>query len=253
MRNANGWGLTARLMAKHFSVLGESVAEAFASFDPETASEADRDRLADTLHASARVLATARASFDKEHADVERLRTLIANDEKAIGKLAARLAAGTISQATVTMFCEELEANKARLPQEVQADADARASMDELQQIIDTLSRELADYDADGSKTWQAAAAASAQNRMPELSVHGQSGLAGLPGITGNSAALDVHARRAQSLAHEAARVRLATGMEQQRLDHASRDAAIRKSISAFQTAGETALQRLQRLSARVA
>ena len=54
MSNLNGyWGLTARLINKHFGALGDKIAEAIAGFDPETATEADRDRLAATLREAA--------------------------------------------------------------------------------------------------------------------------------------------------------------------------------------------------------
>jgi hypothetical protein len=68
--NLNGWGLTARLITKHFGALGNRVSEAIANFDPETATEADRDRLADSLRSTAQKLAAASSSFDKEAADV---------------------------------------------------------------------------------------------------------------------------------------------------------------------------------------
>jgi hypothetical protein len=134
-------GLTARLISQHFGVLGERVSQALADIDPETASEAERDRLAATLRDTARVLAQARAVFDHERAGVANLRTLIANDEQAAGKLAERLAAGTISDATVALFRAALEANKARLPRELQEQNDALACMERLQKILDALSR----------------------------------------------------------------------------------------------------------------
>jgi hypothetical protein len=134
-------GLTARLISQHFGVLGERVAHAIADIDLETANEAERERLAATLCDIARVLAQARAVFDHERAGVANLRTLIANDEKAAGKLAERLAAGTISVATVMLFRAELAANKARLPRELQEQADALACMDRLQKILDAMSR----------------------------------------------------------------------------------------------------------------
>ena len=143
MSNSNGWALTARLISKHFGALGDRVSEAIASFDPETATEADRDRLADTLRSAAQKLAQARAAFNKERDDVVRLRKLIETDEKATGTLAERLAAGQISEATINLFCDELEANKGRLPQEIQEEADAQAYMEELQKIVDALSQQL--------------------------------------------------------------------------------------------------------------
>jgi hypothetical protein len=134
-------GLTARLISQHFGVLGERVAQAIADIDLETATEAERERLSATLCDTARVLAQARAVFDHERAGVANLRTSIANDEKAAGKLAERLAAGTISAATVALFREALEANKARLPRELQEQADALGCMDRLQKILDAMSR----------------------------------------------------------------------------------------------------------------
>ena len=55
MSNASGWGLTARLVTKHFGALGDRISEAIANFDPETATEADRDRLVDTLRDTAQL------------------------------------------------------------------------------------------------------------------------------------------------------------------------------------------------------
>ncbi len=253
MSNASGWGLTARLISKHFGVLGERLSDAIANFDPETATEADRDRLAATLRETAQVLAAARAAFDKEHNDVINLRNLIANDEKATEKLAERLAAGTISDATVTMFCDELEANKARLPQEVQEETDARAYMEELQKIIDALSRQLADFDAQAKKALQALAAAKAQRHLQEMRMERQSQLAGLSGMKGNSTALNALTRRAQAVSNEAAGLRIVADIGQQPLDQAAELDAIRQSVSAPQDGAETTLQRLRRLSAKAA
>ena len=79
MSNTSGWSLTARLISKHFGVLGDKLSETIANFDPETATEADRDRLQSTLRETAQKLAAARASFNKEHQDVVNLQNLIAN------------------------------------------------------------------------------------------------------------------------------------------------------------------------------
>lgn len=253
MSNASGWGLTARLISKHFGVLGNRLSEAIANFDPETATEADRDRLASTLRETAQVLASARASFDKEHNDVISLRTLIANDEKATEKLAERLAAGTISEATVTMFCDELEANKARLPQELQEEADARSYMDELQKIIDALSQQLAEFDAQAKRAMQALAAAKAQKDLQEMRMERQGQLAGLTGMQGNSTALSALTRRAQAVSNEAAGLRIVADIGQKPLDQAAEIEAIRQSVNQSESAGESTLERLKRLSAKAA
>ena len=251
MSNSSGWGLTARLISKHFSALGDKVSEAIANFDPETATEADRDRLADALRQTAQKLAAARAGFDKEHADVENLRTLIAGDEKAAATLGERLAAGKISEATINLFCDELEANKARLPQEIQEETDARAYMDELQKIVDSLSQQLESFDAAAKKALQALASAKAQRDLEQMRAQRQSELAGLSGMRGNSSALNALTRRAQGISNEAAGLRIVADIAQKPLDQKAELDAIRKSVSAPDASGETALQRLQRLSAK--
>ncbi len=253
MSNSNGWGLTARLISKHFGVLGDRVSEAIANFDPETATEADRDRLADTLRETAQKLASARASFDKEHADVVKLRELIATDEKATETLGERLAAGKISEATINLFCDELEANKARLPQEIQEEADAQQYMDELQKIVDALSKQLSDFDAAAKKALQALATAKAQKDLQSIRSERQSQLAGLQGLQGNSSALEALTRRAQTVSNEAAGMRIVADIGQRPIDQAAEIDAIRKSVSQADTAGESTLERLKRLSAKSA
>jgi chromosome segregation ATPase len=249
MSNSNGWGLTARLISKHFGALGDRLSEAIANFDPETATEADRDRLADSLRSAAQKLAAARSSFDKEQADVVKLRQLIATDEQAAGTLAERLAAGKISESTITLFCDELEANKARMPQEMQEEADAKQYMDELQTIVDALSKQLAEFDSAAKKAMQQLAAAKAQQDLQQVRAERQSQLAGLSGMRGNSSALNALTRRAQTISNEAAGLRIVNDIGQRPLDQAAEIEAIRKSVSQSGGANESALARLQRLS----
>jgi chromosome segregation ATPase len=246
MSNSNGWALTARLISKHFGALGDRVSEAIASFDPETATEADRDRLADTLRSAAQKLAQARSAFNKERDDVARLRKLIATDEKATGTLAERLAAGQISEATINLFCDELEANKNRLPQEIQEEADAQAYMEELQKIVDALSQQLADFDTAAKKAMQALAQAKAQRELQEVRAERQSQLANL---SGNTNALSALTKRAQQISNEAEGMKIVSDIGQRPYDQAAEIDAIRKSVTSPVNGSESALERLQRLS----
>jgi hypothetical protein len=250
MSNINGWGLTARLISKHFGVMGDKVAEAIANFDPETATEADRDRLAGSLRNVAQKLAVARAAFDKEHADVEKLRTLIANDEKVTETLADRLASGKISEATVNLFCDELEANKAKLPQEMQQESDAQAYMDELQKIVDAFSKQLVEFDSAAKKALQTLANANAQKQLQAARAEQQSQLANLSALQGHSTALDALTRRAQTVSNEAAGMKIVADINQKPFDQEAEIEAIRKSVSQPDTHDESALARLKRLSA---
>jgi len=253
MSNSNGWALTARLISKHFGALGDRVSEAIASFDPETATEADRDRLADTLRNAAQKLASARSAFNKERADVSRLRELIATDEKAAETLGERLAAGSISEATINLFCDELEANRNRLPQEIQEEADAQAYMDELQKIVDALSQQLADFDAAAKKARQALSAAQAQRDLQSVRADRQEQLASLSGMRGNTSALNALTRRAQKIANEAEGMKIVSDIGQRPYDQAAEIDAIRKSVTQPGHGNESALERLKRLSAKAA
>ncbi|MES2822509.1 MAG: hypothetical protein V4732_02835 [Pseudomonadota bacterium] len=253
MSTLKGWGLTARLITKHFGVLGDKISEAIANFDPETATEADRDRLADTLRETAQKLAAARADFDKEHQDVVKLRSLIETDEKAFDTLAARLAAGTISEATVNMFCDELETNKARLPVEMQEEADAAEYMKELQAVVEALSKQLMEFDAAAKKALKALASANAQRDLQELRADRQQQLASFGGLKSRSTALDALSRRAQKVSNEAEGLKIVANINQKPLDQQAELDAIRKSVAQADTAGETALERLKRLSGKTA
>ncbi len=177
------------------------------------------------------------------------LRQLIATDEQAAGTLAERLAAGKISESTITLFCDELEANKGRMPQQLQEEAAARQYMDELQTIVNALSRQLADFDSAAKKALQQLAAAKAQQDLQRMRAERQSQLAGLSGMRGNSSALHALARRAQAVSDEAAGLRIVNEIGQRPLDQAAEIEAIRKSLSQPGNANESALARLQRLS----
>src|SRR3954467_14468830 len=189
MSNLKGWNLTARLISKHFGVLGDKISDAIANFDPETATEADRDNLVDTLRQTAQKLAAARNSFEAERQDVIKLRALIENDEKAFDVLAARLQAGSLTESTVNLFCDELELNKARLPVELQEEADAQEYVNELQKIVDALSQQLSEFDAQAKKALQSLAAAKAQRDLQELRAERQQQLSDLGGLKTKSSA----------------------------------------------------------------
>lgn len=253
MSNMKGWGLSARLIAKHFSALGDKVSEMIANFDPETATEADRDRLVSTLHETAQKLAAARSSFDKERQDVVKLQELIATDEKAAQTLVQRLAEGKISEATVNLFCDELESNRARLPVEIQEEADAREFMDELQKIMDALTKQLSEFDAAAKKAKQTLATANAQKDLQQLRLERQEELQSLTSMRSNSSALSALTKRAQKVSNEAAGMRIMADIGQKPFDQAAEIEAIRASVKSDTPAGESALQRLQRLSGQSA
>jgi hypothetical protein len=246
----SGWGLTARLLGKHFETVGDKLSETIASFDPETATEADRDRLNGMLRETAQKLAVARSSFDKEHDDVVKLRAMIENDEKVAETLAEKLAAGTITEAAVTRFCDELEAEKARLPEEVQQESDAKQYQDQLQQIVDAFSKSLADFDAQAKKNLQVLASAQAQKDLQGLRLQRQAELDGLKGIASHSSAMAALTQKAQAVSSEAEGMRIVADIKQPQLDAANEVDNLRKSVMQG-SVGESVAERLKRLSVK--
>ena len=149
------------------------------------------------------------------------------------------------------MFCDELEANKARLPQEMQHEADAKAYMDELQKVVDAFSKQLADFDSAAKKAMVQLASANAQKDLQAVRLQQQSELDGLRGLAGHSTALDALTKRAQTVSNQAAGIKIVVDINQKPIDQAAEIDAIRKSVNQPNTAGESALDRLKRLSVR--
>lgn len=243
-----GWGLTARLVAAHFGALGEKLAGALASFDPETATAADRDNLAERLRESAKLLATSRAEFNKEHDDVVKLEALIASDEAALIKLAEKLEKDEIKESTVNMFCDELEQNKARLSVEIEEEQYAKEVMTEVQKIVDGISEQLASFDARAKKALAQLKIAETQKNLQEMRIDRQEELAGLSSLRSHSTALDALTKKAVKMNNEAEGLKIIGDINQKPIDERAELDAIRKSV-ASENAGESAMDRIKRLS----
>lgn len=251
MSNTQGWSLTGRLIAKHFGALGNTIATAIANFDPETATEADRDDLAVKLKDIATRYAQAKVAFDKEEKDVTDLKNQIEADENVAAALVDRLAAGTIDEATATLFCEELEASKARLPQEELEASEARAFMDELKSIVDEMSQRLKDFDAVAARARRESAAAQAQVDLQKTRQTQQADLRTLRGEAGgSSSALGALQKRAADLRAQAEGMKLVTDIGNKPADDKARLDALRKSVASGSTGAPSVADRLKALAA---
>ena len=88
---------------------------------------------------------------------------------------------------------------------------------------------------------------------LKELRIERQEQLNGLTSMRGNSTALSALTRRAQAVTNEASGLRIVADIGQKPLDQQAELDAIRKSVSQPETAGESALERLKRLSGKTA
>ena len=255
MVNLSGWGLTARLVSKQFGALGDTVARAIAGFDPETATQADRDALADKLRAAAQQLAQARTDFERESADVASIRKLIEGDSVAAQALAQRMKVTEDPgqradlERQVNMLLDGVEANKARLGTEEQQVVDAKVFRDEVQQIVDMLARQLEAFDDKARSARQQLQQARVEKDLQALRLSQQQTIEGLRGLSGSSTALDALTRKAQQISASAEGDKIVADIGQKPADRAAELDAIRKSATAPQH--EDTLVRLERLTGK--
>ena len=248
----SGWNLSVALITKHFGKLGDSIAEALASFDPETATQVDRDNLQAKLREVATKMAEARRKYDIEQREAVNLAALIATDEKAAEILIAKFEKGEIDEATLNEFSSNLEAEKARLPGEQQDVSDAKALVDTLQDILNTVEQRLGEFDQHAKEALRAIAQAQAEKERQELRLQHQSELREIQtGLGGASTALGALAQKAEKLRVEAEASRSIADVGQKPLDRNNAVEEARKLASG--AAPATCLSAVERLRAAAA
>lgn len=249
----SGWKLTAALFVKQISNLGQSVAQALASFDPETATEVDRDRLQAKLREVSVKLAEARRSYEVEKAEFIGLAKQIEQDEKAAAILIAKFEAKEIDESVLTEFANNLESMKARLPAEEQDAIDAKELVDTLQGILDTVEKKLTDFDAHAKKVLRDIAQAKADQERQALRLQSQQDLRDLKsGLGSSSTALGALEKKAHNLRVQADASAIQADIGQKPLDRADAVAEARRiAAGAAAPAAESAADRLRRLSSK--
>ena len=245
----NGWGLTGRLIVKHFGNLGDTISEALASFDPETATQADRDQLQATLISTATKLAAARSSFQKEHDDVVKLQTLIESDLKIKDEVIKKLSEGAITEDAVNLFCDELEANQNRLPLEKQEEATAKEYLDELNEIVNQITKQLEEFDQKAKKALSALKLAQSQKDLAQLKIDNAAQIGVLKEMGGHSTALNALAKKAEKVTNEASGLNTVLEVTEKSGNQAATVEALRQTINAPQN--ESAAERLARMASK--
>lgn len=247
----SGWKLSAALIGKQLGNLGNTIAESLAAFDPETATEVDRDNLKDKLREVATRLAEARRDLAREKKEAADLGELIAKDEKAAEVLIAKFEKGDIDEATLNEFAANLEDMKARLPQESQEAVEAQELVDTLQSVLDTIEQRLADFDRHAKAALTAIAQAKAEKERQALRLEQQQEIAKLKtGLGGASTALGALAKKADRLRVEADATKIVADIGQKPVDRNNAIAEARRIAAGDAPAGgESAVERLRRLA----
>ena len=238
MATSSGWSLTGRLITKHLGALGTTIAGMIANFDPETATEADRDALAARLRDIAGRHAKAKAEWQKEEADVVALRKQIATDTDVAAKLGERLAAGTVTEDAVNLFLDELQAAQDRLPQEEAEAQDAKAFLDELQALVAQMSEQLAQFDAHATKVKRELERAKAAHEQQALRAQQQEELRAMAGKGGASSGLSALQARAAKLQAQTEGLRVVNDVTDRPIQNKKAVDELRQSVLNGTTAG---------------
>lgn len=251
----SGWKLAAALFVKQISAMGDSVAQSLASFDPETATQVDRDNLVAKLREIATKLAEARRKHDAEKKEADDLSAQIARDEAAAAILISKFEAGSIDEATLTEFANNLEDMKARLPAEQQDATDAKELVDTLQNIIDTVEKKLADFDTNAKKALRAIEQAKADQERQQLRLQNQEELRAMKaGFGSASTALGALNAKAEKLRIQADSATIQADIGQKPLDRSNAVEEARRIAAGTNTpAAESAADRLRRLTGKTA
>lgn len=256
----SGWNLTFALVKKQVGALGDSLATAIASFDPETATQVDRDRLSENLHQVALKLAAAKQKNDAAQQAAKNLETSIANDKKSAETLLTKFEAkqgdgatsNQVDEAMLNEFAANLEADTARLPG-LQADAAAAQHLvDSLQEVLGMIEKNLNEFDAKAKAAIRTLDQAKADQQRAETQQQQQQELSQLrAGAGGTSTGLAALSRAADKARVEADAAQTIADIGQKPIDRANLvDEARRIASGATPAATESAADRLRRAAA---
>lgn len=174
------FSLLGRLFGAQVHEVGESLVGALVSFDPETATQVDRDALAEKIQDVARRLAKAKQDYDKEQNDVVVKEKQISEYLATLDIMVGQLEKGDITQATFDDFFAGIEEAQAQLVQEKEEAAEAKAVKDELDDILKILTQKLNDFDRITSKALRDVKLAESQVEKERLKAERQAELANL-------------------------------------------------------------------------
>jgi hypothetical protein len=171
------------------------------AFDPETATEVDRDALEEKIQGVARKFAEAKQDYDKEQNDVVVKQAQINEYLGSLDVMVGQLERQEITQGVFDDFYAGIEEAQTQLVQEQEEAAEAKAVKDELDDILKILTSQLNDFDKITSKALRDVKLAESQVEKEKLKADRQAELANLKnGIGAESTAV----RKLQEIANKA-------------------------------------------------
>ncbi len=250
------FSLLSRLFGAQVEQAGENLVGALVAFDPETATQVDRDALADKIQQVAKKFAAAKHDYDKEQNDVvvkqAQINEYLATLELMVGQLERQ----EITQAVFDEFYAGIEEVQAQLPQEIEEANDAKAVKDELEDILKILTQQLNEFDQVTAKALRDVKLAESQVEKEKLKAERQAELANLKsGLGGESTAvkkLQEIAKKAKIEAEAAKTVREVTAKPVSQAEKMAAIMAQAKQASAPATSTLSAAERVAALKAKM-
>lgn len=250
------FSLLGRLFGAQVDQAGESLVGALVAFDPETATEVDRDALAEKIQNVARKFASAKQDYDKEQNDVVVKQAQINEYLASLDVMVGQLERQEITQSVFDDFYAGIEEAQVQLVQEQEEAAEAKAVKDELDDILKILTSQLHDFDKITTKALRDVKLAESQVEKEKLKAERQAELANLKkGIGGESTAvrkLQEIAQKAKIEAEAAKTVREITTKPQSQDEKMAAIMAQAKQASAPATSTLSAAERVAALKAKV-
>lgn len=250
------FSLLGRLFGAQVNQAGESLVGALVSFDPETATQVDRDALADKIQEVARKFAAAKQDYDKEQNDVVVKQNQINEYLATLDVMVGQLERQEIPQTVFDDFFAGIEESQAQLAQEQEEATEAKAVKDELDEILKILTQQLNDFDRVTSKALRDVKLAESQVEKEKLKADRQAELANLKnGMGAESTAvkkLQEIAKKAKIDAEAAKTVREITAKPQTQEEKMAALVAQAKQAAAPAASTISAADRVAALKAKV-
>lgn len=195
------FSLLGRLFGAQVDQAGENLVEALVAFDPETATQVDRDALADKIQEVAKKFAAAKQDYDKEQHDVVVKQGQINEYLATLDVMVGQLERQEVSQAVFDEFYAGIEEAQAQLVQEQEEAVEAKAVKDELDEILKILTQQLNDFDKVTTKALRDVKLAESQVEKEKIKTQRQAELSNLKnGLGAESTAV----RKLQEIAKKA-------------------------------------------------
>jgi hypothetical protein len=195
------FSLLGRLFGAQVDQAGESLVSALVAFDPETATQVDRDALVEKIQTVAEKFASAKQEYDKEQNDVVVMQRQINDYLSTLDVMVGQLERQEIAQSVFDDFCAGIEEAQAQLTQEEEEASEAKAVKDELEEILKVLTQQMNDFDRVTSKALRDVKLAESQVEKEKLKAQRQEELSHLKsGLGGESTAV----KKLQEIANKA-------------------------------------------------